>query len=131
MKTELKDVLHLYLGCECKDTFNDVMFVLDSRNLYLYSLSDSLNQIKPILRPLSSMTEEEAVELISLYIPKDKTNLIGFGSVNMNQLNYKIGQSVLNKHWDKLSAIEFQYLLSKGFDLFGLIDNGLALPPTP
>lgn len=80
-------------------------------------------KIIPYLRRLSSITDEEALDLY----------------------NIKFGESVVRNwpsalHWwhdlngDELWVMEAQignpriwlYLLSKGFDLFGLIDAGLA-----
>ena len=59
---------------------------------------------KLILRPLSDMTEEEKNEYL----------LIGTDSSTRFEHN----------------ARRTQYLLSKGFDLFGLIDAGLAIDKT-
>lgn len=66
--------------------------------------------VRPILRPLSSMTEEEQEHLDSL-------NNIDRGTI---------------KHYKNVGILEvrpneFLYLLSRGFDLFGLIDSGLAI----
>jgi hypothetical protein len=69
-------------------------------------------EVKLILRPLSSMTEEEATEL-------DWNQRIGWES-----------------RWDGIGRPqviyprEFHWLIKKGFDIFGLIESGLAIEKT-
>jgi hypothetical protein len=69
----------------------------------------SIRLIKPILRPLSDMTEEESKE-------------IGFWGVwhdvEFNALAWD------DVHW---SPEDFRILLSHHFDLFNLIPEGLAI----
>lgn len=103
MEKNTKDYLHLYLGCEAywqeegyKSTY--------SRPIDFDMLRDA-DWIKPILRPLSSMTEEEGNEL----------EMMGHNAVvNKFEIN-------------QFHAARTRYLLSKGFDLFGLIEAGLAI----
>lgn len=66
----------------------------------------SVENIQLELRPLSSITEEEAIE------------------VNVSW------SSTAKVTWEKpmWSFKEVHYLLSRGFDLFGLIDAELAIP---
>lgn len=125
MEKNIKDYLHLYLGCEviCPDPFKDEG--VNTRG-YLtgihgehgpeiqliegYHASENpeyfdYSQIKLIVRPLSSMTEGEGNELEN----------IGHNAV-------------LNKfEINRFHAERIKYLLSKGFDLFGLIEAGLAI----
>lgn len=61
--------------------------------------------LKLILRPLSDMTEEEMIE-----VDVDVPNILS--------------------EYEKLRPTAFSFLLSKGFDLFGLIDAGLAIDKT-
>lgn len=124
MKKELKDYLHLYLGCECildnKETGkligfdsrlhdSDVEMVcftiwIDKENDWsVYNDDKNFERIKPILRPLSDMTEEE------------KQNIEG------------TDWSLLPDSGWEYTAETFLFLLSKGFDLFGLIEAGLAI----
>lgn len=133
MKKELKDSLHLYLGCECvtpdgvmilnglniNDSRNKVWFYCrwdDKKNCYLpkqnadilgkqslVGKSYALTNIKPILRPLSDMTEEEANKYYAIK--------------GANAFNPFEGASVA-------------FLLSKHFDLFGLTEAGLAIDAT-
>lgn len=66
-------------------------------------------QVKPILRPLSSMTEDEYLEAHEI------------GAAFNEENRYELMQSM---------AAVTQYLLSKGFDLFGLIESNLAISST-
>ncbi len=61
--------------------------------------------VKPILRNLSGMTEEEMKEL---------------GINSIDELRGNTGQIIV-------LAKDIPYLLSKGFDLFNLIPEGLAI----
>lgn len=118
MKTEKKieDYLHLYLGCECQ-TPEGVMKLNavyhDSNPVFYDSVNDfAFSEIKLILRPLSSMTEVEQNE-IGLY-----------GGGGNKFCDWK-GTPV-----NGFSPDTFRLLLSKSFDLFGLIESGLAIDAT-
>jgi len=110
---EIKDYyLHLYLGCEfyLSEAKND--FVHIDRPMGVWDLSQNEKYedriIKPILRPLSDMTEEEQSE------------------VNFRDIN--AAWAYTNEEvW---SFEQVRYLLSKHFDLFGLIESGLAIDST-
>ncbi len=82
---------------------------------YLYKDYDC----KPILRPLDSMTKDEAIELSKLsewdpYIQ----DIVAWQSREEIQATRPLAYY----------AAQFQYLLNHHFDLFGLIPAGLALP---
>lgn len=68
----------------------------------------NLSQIKLLLRPLSSMTEEEEREMIAT---QDDVKLEGYPEI---LLKADSGET-------------FLYMLRKGFDLFGLIEKGEAV----
>lgn len=73
----------------------------------------------PHLRPLSSITEYEAGELISIHLGRPPLPCGDY----LNDVNY--GESTMME--DILgNPSAWLYLLSKGFDLFGLIEAGLA-----
>ena len=142
MKKELKDYLHLYLGCECKtpigilvfncvnisDSRNNVWFYCrwsDKKNCYLPKQNAEIlskqslvgkafkySEIKPILRKLSDMTDEELKNLRS-----ERGNLKGVERADMNYI-------IRLNTW---SPEDVRYLLSRHFDLFGLISSGLAI----
>lgn len=103
MKTlDIKDYLHLYLGCEAMHGKQKV--VVCGLNINSYCIQNIINvdtfrieDIKPILRPLSDMTDKES---------KHHANIL------------------------KGDTESIRYLLSKGFDLFGLIQAGLAIDKT-
>ena len=123
MKTEWKDVMHLYKGCEIevrdKDFINGVQYgklqgyQFDDNLLIDFEQSDGYENIgkcKPILRPLSDMTEEECLYLNVAFMVVEKW--------------------AKTAHKETWGTAEFLYLLKQGFDLFGLIESGQALDKT-
>jgi len=117
MQTQLKDVIHLYLGCQYRVRYIDyevgqytVWSVLTAARLS--KLDDlSIADIQIQLRPLSSMTEEELDEVLK---------------IGEHQNN---GQSVSGfvRGWKAFGAQTFAYLLKQGFDIFNLIESGQAI----
>lgn len=107
---DIKDYLHLYLGSETNygellavDYYNNVVGVLVDGK----PEAGDLKQIKLILRPLSDMTDDEMFN-------------------NVEPMTY--GLKSLRGIELHLQAAELtRYLLSKHFDIFGLIDAGLAI----
>jgi hypothetical protein len=125
----IKDYLHLYLGCECM--IGDLNWKPET-NLHGLAPGVDPNYGKPIkskidahvlnvfahkttliLRPLSDMTDEEMDEVWYSHEPK---NVLVMDYKN-NSMSRKVA----------LCSERTRYLLSKGFDLFGLIDSGLAI----
>jgi len=100
---------------------------------------------KPILRPLSSMTKEEAYELgVIITSEADMEDMeVGVGGINIfgeyyTSISYQdkvdkefsfvvqfssIGIAGLNP----ITYEVYEWLFSKHFDIFGLIDEGLAI----
>ena len=125
---DIKDYLHLYLGCEVmchyeerskkgdydfKGTFEGIdcgqyQVFHGQKKAFLVHKYNAKN-IKPILRPLSDMTENEAKELAEI------------------KRSPSAGKTVTRT---ELYAATTHYLLSKHFDLFGLIESGLAIDKT-
>jgi hypothetical protein len=115
MAIQLKDVIHLYLGQPVsiwndvtevwigyrKMTASDLRWILTSRVNY-----------KILLRPLESMTDVESKEVLEIAQQSG-------GSV------LTLGSFMVKTRWD-----EVDYLLAKGFDLFGLIESGQAIDKT-
>lgn len=168
MKTELKDVIHLYLGCQCVLTedvpveeFDDDQtkkgsvwsllminygdFDLIDGNGYKFVLQDEEtcwlgvhgSEFKLLLRPLSSVTEEEAIELIGIqlenYPNKLDIKMKSFGR-RSNSDSWQFSAYEGEKHiisgslsFYRHEPKKFMYLLSKGFDLFGLIESNQAI----
>lgn len=105
MKIEFKDVAHLYKGCICTRLDEDgktVVFRLTIYNLNYHK--QSLDELKPILRLLKSLTDEEIAEC------REASKVNGHGCVK--------------------DALRTAYLLKQGFDLFNLIESGQAIDKT-
>lgn len=116
----IKDYLHLYIGCEV-DTNVQGQYIhpygcikieeLTVENLFIILERMRFNEeyyCKPILLPLSDMTEEESREHDQIEMVKVKT----------------LDGTIVH------DANAVAWLLSKHFDLFGLIDAGLAIDKT-
>ncbi len=124
---DIKNFLHLYLGCEVETVDGNGInlghyypgvwtrdgntepnginvFFTEIKKVYVMNYV----QCKLILRPLSSMTEEEADRIIAIR---------GLEGVT----GYKWPNTF------KAAAEATIYLLSKHFDLFSLIESGLAI----
>lgn len=93
----------------CSDS-NSCSIKLTGRKGTIINEGVSISIIKPILRKLESMTEEEAAELLNLC---DGEVFAWTDQNDRKKFAY--------------TAQGFHYLLSRGFDLFGLIDSGLAI----
>lgn len=151
-KNDMKDIkpyLPLYLGCPvatAEERFN-------SPGLKLVGISDLGLQVrdeaiklsyyvnphdcKLVLRRLSDMSEEEAIELCKLQTPEKRWPDIDVHDVSHCDIHFTDGSkwygdgveelNDLHVHFDGLNANQFAYLLSRSFDLFNLIDSGLAI----
>lgn len=117
---KLKDYIHFYLGCECligdkkeidyiqmvNETGLSVCTGTNKNDIQLWYKTSSC---KPILRPLSDMTEEENKEAMKMYYVDDVELLPWFSK----------------QHFELT-----RWLLSKHFDIFGLITDGIAIDKT-
>lgn len=114
MEKEIKDYLHLYLGCQCVwrvKGLDDEWRIAGVDLKVLDRVYDRQPfEFKPILRKLSDMTEEEATEM----------QLSG------------IWFRTTKERWEDIICTpeNLIQLLSKHFDLFGLIESGLAIDAT-
>jgi hypothetical protein len=120
-----EDYFHLYLGCEVIFGFPERRKkgqligkvepfgwqVFDYSNAIVPNHNVRPDLIMPILRPLSDMTEEE--KKLLKWEHSSPRLLAWFKEDNVG-----------------MTAKEFIYLLKQGFDLFGLIEEGLALDRT-
>jgi hypothetical protein len=116
MKKEIKDYLHLYYERKVFAKFNDGSSgEMDLSVYYLrYPDIDPLPiEFKLILRPLSDMTEDESKKLGLHGIWEDI-------------------KDISTGIWDDTLFYpeDFIKLLKEGFDLFGLIESGLAIDAT-
>ncbi len=131
MKKDIKDYLHLYLGCPAEIHGYNTKIVDKVTSSSLTMITKGC-KIVPILRPLSDMTEQEAMELgkLLLLIPHGQIsaykNTFGKWCVKWSE-HYKdhwcIDGEIFNQH-------QTIYLLKEGFDLFELIADGLAIDKT-
>lgn len=123
MKKELKDYAHLYIGCQIElnesrfsEEQDDRVFTLDGvwgnsfcvKELggYWYGFGSYHNgesHDKLLLRPLSSITNEERFER---------------------------GKAIIKFGKTEIEAEYHRWMLSKGFDMFELIEAGIALDKT-
>lgn len=116
-KTTFKDVAHLYLGCKIKTaegvgTF-EALYTGGDEPIISFDLIRAhlkFNQVRPILRPLSSISENE----ISNYL-----DIEGSATAITN-----LDREIQSRAYSPKSLV---YLLSRRFDLFGLIDSGEAI----
>lgn len=166
METKLKDVIHLYLGCEAivdqgepveeceKIKLNRLDFEYKDAEWFIYRMSPEgekpydrfvpIQILKPILRPLDSMTETEARELfinqdkihqttdwIEIKLEKNKPSKFGESGWSVcakyKTQNGNIQSMSGTMSLTKLTVYQFKILLSKGFDLWNLIESNQAI----
>lgn len=135
MKTLTAKELALYLGCEAEFFITDqgvnltrVREITLSR-LRLYKDKDFYGYIKPILRPLSDITEEEARQVYRLHWGFTDNQMLNWER-DYNTRDYKtwlINVQLYNTRGFNGNANTWTYLLSRGFDLFNWIEQGLAI----
>lgn len=130
MDKKIEDYLHLYLGCCYRLTPKKYTPRYKSsrttkvRYANFYPLMDKIKNptyydFKLILRPLGDMTEEEGRYVVNHY---------SLRSVDM-PINKRLFGIELSKRLSGQMEVT-KYLLSKHFDLFGLIPAGLAIDAT-
>lgn len=83
-----------------------------------YNFLIRTKKAKPILRPLSDLTKE-IEHNGEKFVPMVEYSSLRFEEIS----NYKGGQNVLNF----IQVREYKLLLEMHFDVFGLIDKGLAI----
>lgn len=157
---QIKDYLHLYLAAKClveKSDYHmvhnwmihagDITVIDGSLIKHVHNVVDFKGVIKPILRPLSDMTEEDCPEWFKEWMPD------GFSVFHQVDNTYKYVQIdseandgyCLTIHPDGSMSCQckdngdqyaykgaelFRHLLLKRFDLFNLIAEGLAISST-
>jgi hypothetical protein len=138
MKKNIADYLFLYLGCDVKiigqpDAILGAVGINDGERIVVrwpndneWSYADT-KEITPVLRPLSDMTEEETKELQSICGLENED--MEFVKEFENRFFDGSGKSFGSAHLTNIRqwADGVHLLLSRGFDLFGLIDAGLAI----
>jgi hypothetical protein len=121
--TDIKPYLHLYLGCGFMRR-ESVKRGVDQNCSTQLMESDWLggrhSDIVLVLRRLPSMTEEEKKEYARLFR----------GMTSVNILPEISAGRLINYHLNSQSPHSVAWLLSKSFDIFGLIDSNLAIEKT-
>lgn len=150
MTTEEKDLLRKDLSARLP--YSVIVSVIDGtikykayiesisyKNIQVSPISDSnftaytfykISEIKPYLRPMSSMTREEAKELSILYGLKDILSVIVTDKYIEVVVDDGVSSTETTTIWydEIISSIEiFDWLNSHYFDYRGLIEKGLAL----
>lgn len=143
---ELKQVLHYYLGQKCMEAVvvpGQALYFEESLIGYrsVYNLANDLSVVRPILRPLSDMTEEEMRDFVKGYVDEDEQYEIHSLSTDGESIEFYCGTTSewqpdgvavpVERKWVmplfQLMPHEFHFLLQRGFDLFGLIESGQAV----
>lgn len=146
IETLTPQIIALYLGQKCdfehegKTVTGDIWGVFSSGVIRVTRVSESIGneveyntrtfeQITPHLRPLSSLTEAEALELYEM-VTGEKWKQI-FEKQADECLPLWVFDDVEDLDIRGIDLVignptAWLYLLSKGFDLLGLIDAGLA-----
>lgn len=119
---DIKDYLHLYLGCDFMwiDQVINGVSQTNATQLSYYDLHQNINDldnIVPILRSLSSMTDDEKREYSRLDKKFNTDNILP---------EIKAGRMLVHHH-SRRSVELTRFLLAKHFDLFDLIKSGLAI----
>lgn len=162
METNIKDYLHLYLGCKCVVAMKQTQKCVCISTMTL-ELMLSPFDLTPILRPLSDMTEQELIEVIQLSVPDDLEDHPTADDYDL-EIFYNDGGNLVDRdvaigatyscicyegsvairkcgtihffndegEFEKVYNIPrvYAFLLSKQFDMFGLIEAGLAIDKT-
>lgn len=142
-RVNFKDVAHLYLGCILQRGGIITAGLLDAANKAEF---DAYADFKPILRPISDMKEQEMKELYPIVFGKsfhgDNITLRDAGGKQERWVLWSgVDRLFIYKDGDIGADSDLHYfgvhqasvtvfLLSNGFDLFGLIESGQAIDKT-
>lgn len=110
----------------------DTVIGIDYKNEIVYTDSVGscdIASIKPYLRPMSSMTDEEASELA--YIVYEIEDIISFETTDDYidvDFSDEHGDTASVTIWyDELTIVSLEFLLENHFDFRNLIEKGLAI----
>lgn len=164
---QLIDYLHFYLGCDLKTDTGVVKLIAVQKEVIpctdyrVICLNGNVThelkgEFKPILRPLSDMTEDEILEVCKLFSPtawgeyrfkkwvakkdpKSNDSWISYDVTNENS-TYSftvdlIDGDIMLYDDDDYEPIHVDnnyrfWYVRNGFDIFGLIGSGLAIDKT-
>lgn len=121
MKTEFKDVAHLYKRCDVQLPTNEIVLMLGTMNTMLCWKDknqqlqwETIKDCTPILKSLEDIAYEDAIMLdTDEFVIDHKIRKVNTQDTLVNRISYSIS--------------DITYLLSKGYDLFSLIPNGYAI----
>jgi hypothetical protein len=127
-----KNVLHLYVGCKLKDnfmTYQSVMYSVQKNDLYMVACSDrsevslwlSSNKAKPILKSIQDISQEDSEEIF---------NMPCQASAKMQYNDLESWKTAIKSAPDTIvcsCSESWFYLLSRGYDVFNLIEKGEAI----
>lgn len=151
---KLQDYIHYYIGCKVQHEFitktknvelrYGILMGLHTSEIinrcYLqfdsYSDSVRFDSIKPILRLVEDMTDEDIKSFIGFdrlirmysevsYKRHNKMCITVYYTINTD--GEADGTQVHDIHFSQLDSLQFHHLLKEGFDMFSLIKNGLAI----
>lgn len=140
MNKQLKEVIHFYIGQEVKCGITSTATLRMERD---YKNTISVKQVlgndeyKLLLRPLSDMTEEEAIEItkpIAFYGNHTSERIYRTYRNPFGDLIVSWGESLKEKYLPMkethFNTQQFLYILKHGFDIFNLIPEKLAIDKT-
>lgn len=163
MNKKIEDYLHMYLGCEVYNPAYPMWdFELEAVSIVVGGKRAKLNviieneegpypddgwyipdKLQLALRPLSSMTDDEAQECLAFVflVPPHNAwmDVEALQQFLSNNVAFTIGVSEEEQGDIPMNMFELtpqtmfnltEWLLSRYFDLFGLIDAGLAIDKT-
>lgn len=125
------------IDCICSD---GRILLIDKYGIQLPNIGDSLfediDKIKPYLRPISSMTEEEKKELLRIIVGKKAVKyfqVLSDGSIDntdsKHQDLHKFSMHYINFSGSTTTSY-IDWLNAHHFDYRGLIEKGLAIEAT-
>lgn len=135
---EIRDYLHLY-DCDC------IITAKDGNEGWTYNSKDVIipkdATAKLVLRPLSDILNTEAFEVYKRYFEKETTEDwsgdTGSAYFNPKQVRVKAEHAIRifnGEDWEQGDFMKVcsivPYLLKHRFDIFGLIESGLAIDAT-
>jgi len=88
---------------------------------FIVQSSSELDGVQLILRSFESITENEAI-MCGLYLPKKNWH-----ELSWSQVKERISQTIKNNTQIEFTVNEIESLLKLHFDLYGLIEKGLAV----
>ena len=102
--------------------------IMNTENIgTLYKKRYKLKSAKPILRPLSDLTKEIEVNG-EKFVPEDILFIeYGAGYANKTAFINDFMPNIIYTHYSQISYRIMQFLFEWHFDVFGLIENNLAI----